>query len=214
MNDRINNFFSHLNHLFIHQVKEWAEILVDFETRNKYQVLDEAGNNIGFIAEQNKGFFAALVRIFLRSHRPMHIVIYDENRKPLIDINRPFYWFFSDMTIHFEGKVLGHVYKRFGIINKIYDLTDQNQNKFLRIKSPIWRIWTFNFQDMSSTKKGVIEKNWGGFLKEVFTDADKFHVEFRNFTADEKAIITAAAISIDLDYFEDNSSNRGIFNSD
>ena len=46
-------------------------------------------------------------------------------------------------------------------------------------------------------------------LKEMFTDSDNFIIEFGNrpWTAQNRATILAAAISIDFDFFENNNKD-------
>lgn len=202
------HFFENLSQVFVHQSREWGEIITGFETRNKYKVLDETGQPIGFIAEQRNGLMGALLRFMLRSHRPMHIKVWNQNREELLDIQRPFHFFFSDMTVCSEGQELGIIRQRFGIIFKKYDLVDQHGKIFARVRSPLWRLWTFKIFDSRDNEKGIITKKWGGFMREIFTDEDKFKVEFQKFSALEKALIFATAITIDLDYFEENQSNQ------
>jgi uncharacterized protein YxjI len=206
--NRLLAFFENLNQVFVHQSREWGEIITGFETRNKYKVLDESAVEIGFIAEQRKGVWAFLLRSMLRSHRPMHIKVWNQTREEILDIERPFHFFFSDMTVRCEGKLVGHIKQRFGLLFKKYDITDERENIFARVRSPLWRLWTFKIFDSRHQERGVITKKWGGFMREIFTDEDKFKVEFSKFKANEKAMIFATAITIDLDYFEENQSNR------
>src|SRR5690606_15330785 len=140
--------------------------------------------------------------------RPMHIKVWNQARTEILDIERPFHFFFSDMTVKSEGRLIGHIKQRFGIINKKYDITDEHDRVFARIRSPLWRLWTFKIFDSRDNEKGIITKKWSGFLREIFTDEDKFMVEFQKFSAKEKALIFSTAITIDLDYFEENHSNR------
>lgn len=204
----IDMFFASLNKVFVHQSKEWGEIITGFETRNKYKVLDEQGHSIGFIAEQRKGLWALLLRSMLRSHRPLTIKVLDENRKELMEMNRPFYWFFSDLEITSENKVVGHIYQRFAFIFRRYDLADARGNIFARVRAPFWRIWTFSILNANGNEIAKISKKWGGILREVFTDADKFLIEFEGLTSSQKAVVFAAGISIDLDFFEENHKRR------
>ncbi len=202
-------FFDGLSQAYVHQVREWGEIITGFETRNKYKVLDESGSELGFIAEQRQGFAGTLFRFMLRSHRPMHIKVWNHLRSEVLDIARPFYWFFSDMSITSDKQVIGHVRQRFAFIYKKYDLIDRTGRPFAYVRAPFWRLWSFPIFDSRDQERGIITKKWGGFMREIFTDEDKFKVEFKSFTSEQKAIIFAAAISIDLDYFEENHSNQG-----
>lgn len=206
---RVDQFFTPHSQLLIQQVKEWAEILTNFETRNKYQILSPNGGELGFMAEQGSGFGATLSRLFLRTHRPMKVTVWGTDKQELIRLERPFHWFFSDLTVKdSSGLIIGHVYRRFGILYKKYDLVTGNGKLFARIESPIWRLWTFFIKDKGDREIGTISKNWGGLLKEMFTDADRFQVSFGNQTWQEKAVIFSAGISIDMDFFDDNQRNN------
>lgn len=208
-NKRAEEFFTPHNQLLIQQIKEWTEIITNFETRNKYQILSTSGAELGFMAEQGSGFGAMLSRWFLRTHRPMKVTVWGADRKELLSLERPFHWFFSDLTVKdSQGEILGHIYRRFGILHKKYDLVTGSGNLFARIVSPIWRLWTFFIKDKTDREIGTISKNWGGLLKEVFTDADRFQVSFGNQSWQEKAVIFSAAISIDMDFFDDNQRNN------
>ena len=125
-----------------------------------------------------------------------------------MEMNRPFYWFFSDLQITSESKVVGHIYQRFAFIFRRYDLADARGNIFARIRAPFWRIWTFTILSANGNEIAKISKKWGGILREVFTDADKFLIEFEGLTSSQKAVVFAAGISIDLDFFEENHNRR------
>ena len=205
----MKNFFDGVSCYYIQQIKEWLEIFTNFETVNKYEVLDGNGQRKGFVAELGGGLTHWLARIFLRSHRPFSIMVWEQNNQQIMSFKRPFYWFFSSLhVLDVAGKVIGHVERRFAFFSKCYDLTDERQEVFARIRSPFFRIWKFPIFDKTEREVGAITKNWGGMLKEMFTDADKFQVNFPNMDEKKKAIIFAAAISVDLDYFEDNNSRN------
>ena len=53
----------------------------------------------------------------------------------------------------------------------------------------------------------IVAKKWSGFLTEGFTDADRFRIEFGDsrLNAEERQLLLAAALFIDIHYFE----NRG-----
>ena len=66
---------------------------------------------------------------------------------------------------------------------------------------------------------GKITKRWSGVGREMFTRADTFHVEFTPSDGEPSAqpplsesmrwTVLAAAIAIDLDFFEDRGGRRG-----
>lgn len=203
----LDDFFRDTQELVIHQLKEWVEILSNFETVNKYEILNIQDARIGLAAEVSGGFKTTLLRMWLKSHRPLDVQIFDAQGGELLKIKRPFYFFFSDMSISdSRGNLVGAIRKRFGIIYKKYDLSDAQERVFARIKAPFWRLWTFPILDDTDKQIGVISKKWGGVIKEAFTDADRFQIQFPP-SADtgEKAVILAGALSVDLDYFEENA---------
>jgi uncharacterized protein YxjI len=199
--------------LFIQQKKNWAEIIVDFETANRYAVMDEQKNIVGMIAENGKGFMHILKRWFFRSHRGFEATAVNIDGSIVLTLARKFFFFFSDLNVTYGHQPIGSVNRRFGIIYKKYDLRDTTGQTFATIKSPIWRLWTFPILDNRGLVQGAeVSKKWGGALKEVFTDADTFRVDFGagGFTAQQRALIFAAAISIDFDFFEKNQGVGGI----
>jgi uncharacterized protein YxjI len=55
----------------------------------------------------------------------------------------------------------------------------------------------------------TVSRKWGGVLREAFTDADSYCVEYGSgFDEGQRAVILAAAISID--FFENNQGSDGV----
>jgi uncharacterized protein YxjI len=204
-----HSFLESKSHIFIKQTKEWSEILLNLENKNRYSLKDKQGNNIGLFYEKGDGIFQWIKRTILRSHRPFIVELLDSEGKILLSLHRKFFWFFSDLQIRDNnGNSLGQVHRRFGFIYKKYDLVDMNGQTFARIKSAIWRLWTFKIYDLSENEMAEISKKWGGILSEAFTDSDQFGVSFGSVETTQKVVLLAAAISIDFDFFEDNSQKH------
>lgn len=210
--ESVQDLVSHYQQLYVQQRKEWIEIVVDWETTNKYAVLDQSGAEVAFIAERGGGWITRLKRWFFRSHRAFEIDVLSKSSQVLLHLSRPFFWFFSDLAVSSpQGEKFGSVHRRFGVLFKKYDLRDEMGQVFARVKSPIWRLWTFPVQDLSGQTRSTIAKRWGGVLREVFSDADTYQVDFGShpWTPAQKAVLFAAAISIDFDFFENNQGSRG-----
>lgn len=196
--------------IVIKQKRELAEIFLGFEMRNQYLVFDHGGAPCGTVVERGSGITSFLKRMFLGSHRPFVIDVLDATGKAMLELSRPFFFLFSDITVRVpNGPVLGHAHRRFGLINKKYDLLDANGQMFARIRSSHFKIWTFAIRDAQDQEVARISKKWSGVLKEVFTDSDNFMIEFGNaqWTAQQRAVIFAASISVDFDFFENNQKN-------
>lgn len=195
--------------LKIEQIKEMAEILVGWERENAYYVTDAYNNALGHVLERNSGVGGIARRMFLGAKRPFHGEVIDKyGKQVLIDLNRPFAFFFSELSLSTPtGRHLGSVRRRFSVLYKKYDLFDDRDVHFATIKSPLWRIWHFPITDPDNGRElGHIAKKWSGFFKEAFSDADTFEIDFNHhgWTLAQRAVILCAAVLIDFDFFENN----------
>ena len=198
--------------LYVRQQKEWQEIVFDFETANRYEVLDGQKSHVLTVAERSGGILQTVKRWILGSHRPLQIDVYDQAGQHQLLLSRTFFWFFSDLFVtDAGGNQLGSVHRRFSVFYKNYDLVSSGGHIFAYVKAPRWRIWTFPVRDLEGNVMGEISKKWSGFLSEAFTDADTFLVDFggNDWAQNQRALIFAAAISIDFDFFENNRSRSG-----
>ncbi|MBI5623307.1 MAG: hypothetical protein HY924_05975 [Elusimicrobia bacterium] len=196
----------------IQQKKEWAEIIVGFETANRYELLSENAEPLGSVAEEGSGFLFVLKRLFLRSHRPFAITVFDKENKPALRVVRPWHWIWSSTYVEDGGgRPVGAVHRRFRWISRRFDIVDAAGQAVAGVEAGFFRIWTFDLVDPAGAKMGTITKKWGGLLKEVFSDADRFVVMLDGPTApandDGKAVLLGAALALDFDYFEDNQNN-------
>ncbi|HET6369668.1 MAG TPA: phospholipid scramblase-related protein [Nitrospiria bacterium] len=216
MYQNLSTFFAGRQQLFIYQEKEWVEILVDWEVRNRYTILDAQKQKVGAIAEKAGGILDFFKRGFFRSHRPFEIGVFDPSGKMILRLTRKFFFLFSDLdVVGMLGNRIGNVRRRFGLLHRKYDLVDATGRTFATIKSPVWRLWTFPVAATLGRNQAVITKQWGGALREMFSDADTFMIDFTGGQWDDRqrAIIFAAALSIDFDFFEKNQGSRGLLDS-
>ncbi len=195
--------------LLVHQIFESAE-LFGFETRNKYEILTEEKQRIGFAAEQGKGIWNFLVRQYLGHWRTFEIFFFNNDRNIFMSAFHPFRFYFERLEIKDkDGVIIGALQKRFSLLTKKFDVEDPHGNVLMEMRSPIWKIWSFPF-----TKMGVevakIQKKWSGLLAEAFTDKDRFLITYGQhpFSEQEKLIILAASVFIDIRYFERKAGNN------
>lgn len=190
--------------LVIKQKKELAE-LFGFETRNKYELQTSQGEVFGFAAEQQKGSLGFLVRQFLGHWRTFDIQIFDKLRNPMMTVHHPFRFYFQSVEVKDQnGTYLGRMEQRFSFFSKKFEVLDAQGRKILSVSSPLWKLWTFSFT-RNGKELASIKKKWGGLLKEAFVDADTFLLEFKagdRLNLEERKLLLAAALFIDLQYFE------------
>jgi uncharacterized protein YxjI len=193
--------------LVIRQQRELAE-LIGIETRNKYAIEDEAGRPVAFAAEQQKGIVGAIFRQFLGHWRTFTLHFHGEDRQILFRAVHPFRWIFQRLEVASPiGERLGAIQQRFSLFTKRFDVEDERGRVILTVSSPFWRIWTFPFRRPGGAEAARIEKKWSGLLNEAFTDKDVFALRFLDpaLTLAERQVLLAAAIFVDLQYFENKA---------
>lgn len=201
MNDMID-LQNHKN-LFVRQVREIGE-WIGFETRNKYEILDSEQRKVAFAAEQSKGILGFLLRQYLGHWRKFDVYFYTPERQLFMIAHHPFRWFFSRIEIKDkDGRYLGAIQKRFSILTKRFDVENTKGLVVMEVASPIWKFWTFLFKHQGR-QIAAVHKKWSGVFSEVFTDRDNFMVEFTSpdLNPDERKLVMASAVFIDLLYFE------------
>lgn len=192
--------------LFVKQIRELAE-LFGFETRNKFAIVDEHQNQVGFAAEQQKGLLGFLGRQILGHWRSFEIQIFDSQKRPVLKARHPFRFFFQRLEIYDNGTdYIGAVQQRWAILRKKFDVQDRQGHVILQVSSPFFKFWTFPFM-RRGRQAAVVEKKWGGIFTEIFSDKDTFHIEYtdESLSETERRLILAAALFIDLQYFEAKS---------
>jgi len=188
------------NELIVRQVVEGLEAITGFETRNRYEVLTPEGEQVMFAYEESGG----LSRFFLKSHRPLELHVVDTNGRPILMASREFFWFLSHLNMSDEsGRHVGALNRQFGFKRRL-TLTDQNDQPLGEITGSIFRPYTFFVNDLSGEEVGRVTKQWSGFGREAFTDADTFQVLFNDPNSSEefRLLLLTAAFAIDLDFFE------------
>jgi len=188
----------------IRQRRELAE-LFGFETRNKYEILDENKNVIGYCAEQQKGFLGFIMRQFLGHWRSFELHFFNSNRQFVFKSQHPFRFFFQEFSlVDSHNKTIGHIRQRFGLFTKKFDAFDENNRLILEMRSGFLSFWTFPMKNVQGQTQSTIQKKWSGLFSEIFSDRDNFMIEVHNPNLDQKHhyLFLAAGVFIDLQYFE------------
>jgi len=189
--------------LIIEQQVEWMEAFSNYETENRYAILNQYGNEL-FFAEERSSFWA---RMFLPAQRPLDIEVFNNQGDLVMAIEKPFRFFVPEIIVYNENdESVGIVKKKFWSLRRTFIVLDVNGNEIYRIVGPILHPWTFKIMK-DGKELGKISKKWSGIGKEMFTDADTFNVNFPNAMSDEeKKIFVGATFLIDLMYFEKNKN--------
>ncbi len=187
--------------LVVRQTKEMLEVFTDFETANRYRILTPEGEEAMFAYEES----GMLSRQFMGTHRPLDLHVVDNDGQPVLNANRNFFWFFSHLNVEDgSGAPLGSLHRQFGMLHRKFALLDSDGRQIAGLNGSIFRRYTFTLNNASGREMGRIVKQWGGILREGFTDADTFSIQFSDMerSREIRLLLLASAFAIDLDFFE------------
>ncbi|KAG1748982.1 Scramblase-domain-containing protein [Suillus paluster] len=247
------------NTLVITRQLEMLNIFMGFEQSNRYTITNEAGELLGYIAEEPRGILSIFSRQIFRTHRPFRALVMDLHGSPILWIRRPFAWINSRMFVQRlkdlheytpEGEpvldTFAEVQQEWHLWRRRYHLFLRDQprrilsttsepqpepridsfTQFAKIDEGLWA-WHFNMLDVCATPIATVNRAFRGFGREIFTDTGQYIVTFdathpdlsdttpqqptviRNLTLDERALVLAAAVNIDYDYFSRHSGSHG-----
>jgi uncharacterized protein YxjI len=207
MSDFSSSFYT-TTHLHIKQKVENWEIL-GFETRNRYAIYDQSQVPIAYAAEQGKGFWSTLSRLALKHWRTFDLSIFNQNKELVYTAHHPFRWFLQRLDLKSpSGQNIGAIQQKFSLLSKKFDILDENEQVIFRISSGLFSIWKFEIETPVAKVIAKIDKNWSGFLSEVFTDADHFTLSFLDHcSANQRKLLLATVLFVDLAYFENQHKN-------
>ncbi|VDC06023.1 unnamed protein product [Peniophora sp. CBMAI 1063] len=243
---------------------EMLNVFVGFEQANRYAISSLDGTSLGYIAEADAGMSSALTRQLLRTHRPFHAVIMDNDGTPVLWLRRPFSWINSRMRVQRQSSsnvedsdepdldTLGEVQQRWDILRRKYDvflkeparrvlaladseekavpsLDEESYAQLAQIDEPPLS-WDFNLRDVDGLPIASMSKKLRGLAREIFTDTSQYYINFkprefelgddgslivrelagaRQLSLEERAIVLATAVNVDVDYFSRHSSGGG-----
>lgn len=201
--------FGRPHRLTVRQRKNWMEIITSFDARNKYVVYDEQGNPVFNVEEQGSGFVSLMKRLFLRNMRPFTSHVEDlSGQGQLLTLKKPFRFIFHRLEVHdAAGNLVGAIQRRWTWFRRKYIIEGPDGQEVATLFGPFFRPWTFKIQLPGNEREvGLIQKKWSGLLKEAFSDADNFWVDFGAVNDERlRAVLFAATVLIDIVHFE----NRG-----
>ena len=157
---------------------EWGGVFLGYEQQNRYTLRNEAGEVVGYMAEEGEGFSSMLARQILRTHRPFSAVVLDTRGLPLFRVRRPFYFISSAIFVEepAEGHVQAEVRQRWHPFMRNYDLY-LGRKQFAQISAGFLS-WEFELKSEAGGTLALVDRNFSGLGVELFTDAGKYVVHF------------------------------------
>lgn len=222
-------YLTKLDQVLVKQKIHMLEVLVDWECSNKYKILNNQGQQCYYAFEKSN----MLCRQCCGANRKFKIHIADNNKETVFSLKRPFKCFGGcnwcaafrcaqdEVSVYAaNGEQLGYVRQACSAWKPHYTILDAK-------KDPKFEIWgpccpctlcnskiDFPIRPIGSDEViANINKQWSGFAREYFTDADNFGVTFpMDLDVKLKATLIGAVFLIDFMYFEDsNNGQAGVY---
>ncbi|XP_074689949.1 phospholipid scramblase 1-like isoform X1 [Strix aluco] len=206
-------YLTQIDQILIHQQIELLEILTGFETSNRYEIKNTLGQIVYCAAEDTD----CCTRNCCGPARPFTLRIIDNLGHEVITLQRPlrcssccFPCCLQELEVQAPpGTPVGYVVQNWHPCLPKFTIQDEKRMDVLKIIGPCVICSCcedINFEvksvDESSTV-GRISKQWTGFLKEAFTDADNFGISFpMDLDVKMKAVMIGACFLIDFMFFE------------
>jgi uncharacterized protein YxjI len=179
--------------LIVTRAIEWGTVVLGFEQANKYTVYDQDGQIVALIAEDETGLGNAVGRQVLRTRRAFTAtVLSPQDGSVIFRVRRPAYLVSSTTYVETgDGTPIGEVRQRWHPLRRNFDLYVASR-QYARISGPLLA-WEFQLTDDSGRTLALIDRNFQGFAKELFTDAGKYVVHF-GLGADESAEVATRTL--------------------
>ncbi|KXZ45777.1 hypothetical protein GPECTOR_50g570 [Gonium pectorale] len=157
---------------------EWGTVIFGYEQANKYTVYDETGRVVALVAEDYGGLGKEVGRQLLRTRRSFTSTVFSaDGTQVLFRLRRPAYLISSTMFVEDgAGQVLGEIQQRWHALRRNYDLY-MDKSQFAAI-SGTFLAWEFELKDSAGGTLALVDRNFQGFAKELFTDAGKYVIHF------------------------------------
>ncbi|XP_072944285.1 phospholipid scramblase 1-like [Epargyreus clarus] len=206
-------YLSLIDSLLIHQTIDVLEVVVGYERNNRYIIKNSVGQKVYFAKEETD----CCTRNCWGSMRPFDMKILDNFENEVMHLYRPlacsgccFPCCLQTLEVFSPpGTLIGTVEEVWTFCKPCFVVKDANNDVLLKIKGPICTCACFSDIDFfinskdSSMEVGKITKQWTGFFREAYTDADNFGVKFpMDLDVKVKALLLAATFLIDFMYFE------------
>ncbi|KAG2502141.1 hypothetical protein HYH03_000629 [Edaphochlamys debaryana] len=157
---------------------EWGTVIFGYEQANKYTVYDEGGQVVALVAEDYGGIGNEIGRQLLKTRRSFTATVFSaDGSQVLFRLRRPAYLVNSTMYVEDgEGNTLGEIQQRWHLLKRNYDLY-MGKSQFAAITGT-FLAWEFELKDSQGATLALVDRNFQGFAKEIFTDAGKYVVHF------------------------------------
>jgi uncharacterized protein YxjI len=155
-------------------VRQKAKLI---ELTNQYFLLDEAGNDIGWIVEEGQTALRKVLRALTRFDQFMShkLGVADANGRRVLTLFKPPSFFRSVVEVRDASDTTVGTIRQQTLFGKVrFTLEDAQGLPLGELRAENWRAWDFHIADASGAEVARITKKWAGMLLEGFTTADNY----------------------------------------
>ncbi|XP_029472245.1 phospholipid scramblase 1-like [Rhinatrema bivittatum] len=212
-------YLTQIDQILVHQQTDLLEVVFGIEANNKYEIKNSLGQRVYFALEEND----FCTRNCCGPARPFIITIVDNMNREVIKLFRPFrcsscYFpcYLQKMEVQSPpGVPVGYVIQNWHPCLPMFTIQNEKKEDVLKITGPFiicdcgadidFEVKTLD----ESLVVGRISKQWSGIIKEVFTDADNFGIQFPlDLDVKIKAVMLGACFLIDFMFFETSQHQK------
>ncbi|XP_062849892.1 phospholipid scramblase 1-like isoform X1 [Trichomycterus rosablanca] len=212
-------YLTQIDQLLVHQKIELAEVVLGWETNNKYLVKNTIGQQVFFVAEEND----CCNRMCCGPMRSFILHVQDNMGQEVMTLTRPlrcasccFPCCLQELEVQSPpGTPIGYVVQKWHPFLPKFTIQNEKKEDVLKIVGPFCACKCcsdVNFEVLSmdeTANVGRICKQWTGIVQEAFTDADNFGIKFpMDLDVKIKAVLFGACFLIDFMFFENNQNNN------
>ncbi|XP_012292520.1 phospholipid scramblase 1 [Aotus nancymaae] len=212
-------YLSQIDQILIHQQIELLEVLTGFETNNKYEIKNSFGQRVYFAVEDTD----CCTRNCCGPSRPFTLRIIDNMGQEVMTLERPLRCSscccpccLQEIEIQAPpGVPVGYVIQTWHPCLPKFTIQNEKRDDVLKISGPCVVCSCCGDVDFEiksldeQTVVGKISKHWTGILREAFTDADNFGIQFPlDLDVKMKAVMIGACFLIDFMFFESSGNQE------
>jgi len=217
-------YLAQLDQLIIKQKVQLLEVFTGYEAANKYELVNSMNQQCYFAIEENN----CCQRNCCGSLRSFEMKITDNTGAECLRIVRPircdtccFPCCLQKMEVLHHGTLMGTIEQKWHPFVPKFDICDGDGNTVLQMKGPVCslsccRDINYPITSLDGTEVGKVTKEFGGAIREMFTDADNFALLFpMDLDVRMKATLLGAVFMVDFMFFEhknDDSQGRTVWN--
>uniref|UniRef100_A0A5F9D2I3 Phospholipid scramblase n=1 Tax=Oryctolagus cuniculus TaxID=9986 RepID=A0A5F9D2I3_RABIT len=202
-----------IDQVLIHQEVKLLKVLLDFQSKNKYEIKNSFGQKI-FLAVEDTD---CCTRNCWEALRPFTLRILDNTGREVITLERPlrctsccFPCCLQKIEVQAPpGVPIGYITQTWHPFLPKFKIQNEKEEDVLKICGPFFVCNCFgdvDFEIKSLDEQNVvgkIAKQWTGLYREAFSDADNFGIQFPvDLDVKMKAVVLGACFLIDFMFFE------------